>query len=134
MLIEIDSSNGTDYFQIDNDALNFAIGYLQTDLTGNKFVDATDFAIEHNNSSRFVTIIGPLISEYSKMIDSRLQILERAIGCYSFPAVAFDFKKGEEIKMKSMLDVEKYIRNQLCSQELAVVKDGLSNVTFLGKL
>ncbi len=51
--------DGTDNLLIDNDALIFATGYLQTDLTGNRFVDATDLAIVHNNSARFVTIIKP---------------------------------------------------------------------------
>ncbi len=51
--------DGTDLVAIDNDAGNFVVGYVVTDLDGNKFVDATDALIADNNASNFVSVIKP---------------------------------------------------------------------------
>jgi hypothetical protein len=51
--------DATDVSTIDNDAFNFAGGYVVTDLTGDDFVDATDFAIADNNAANFVSVITP---------------------------------------------------------------------------
>ncbi len=51
--------DGTDVGMIDNDAYNFAFGYLTTDLTGDEAVDATDYAIADNNASAFVSVVRP---------------------------------------------------------------------------
>ena len=37
----------------------FLSGYLDTDLTGDDFVDATDFAIADNNANSFIGSIVP---------------------------------------------------------------------------
>lgn len=44
---------------IDNDASNFAAGYLRTDLDGSNFIDAIDAAIADNNASNFISKISP---------------------------------------------------------------------------
>ena len=51
--------DATDVSMIDNDAQNFAGGYVVTDLTGDDFVDGTDFAIADNNAANFVSVIRP---------------------------------------------------------------------------
>lgn len=51
--------DATDVSAIDNDAANFAGGYILTDLTGDEFVDATDFAIADNNAANFVSVARP---------------------------------------------------------------------------
>ncbi len=51
--------DGTDIGLIDNDAYNFATGYLATDLTGDEAIDATDIAIADNNATNFISVIRP---------------------------------------------------------------------------
>lgn len=51
--------DGTDMSAVDNDAANYAIGYLPTDLNGDEAVDATDYAITDNNANNFVGAIRP---------------------------------------------------------------------------
>ncbi|MBK9332680.1 MAG: hypothetical protein IPM96_09855 [Ignavibacteria bacterium] len=52
----IDIADGTD---IDNDAFNFASGYLQTDLNGDEIVDVADAVFADNNSFNFIGKITP---------------------------------------------------------------------------
>lgn len=49
------SDNGA----IDNDASNFASGYLSTDLNGDEVIDASDAAIADNNAANFVSKVTP---------------------------------------------------------------------------
>jgi len=49
------SVDATDLAAIDNDALNFVTGYVQTDVTGDDLVDGADAAIADNNAFNFVT-------------------------------------------------------------------------------
>ncbi|HAY32865.1 MAG TPA: proprotein convertase P-domain-containing protein [Ignavibacteria bacterium] len=49
----------SDALLIENDALNFASGYIVTDLTGDNFTDASDAAIADNNSANFISVILP---------------------------------------------------------------------------
>lgn len=49
----------TDGSNIDNDAFNFASGYLNTDLTGDDVVDLADATIADNNAGNFVSVINP---------------------------------------------------------------------------
>lgn len=51
--------DGTDSQQIDNDAYNFATGYLITDVNGDEIVDGSDATITGNNSDNFVSKITP---------------------------------------------------------------------------
>ncbi|MBK9225807.1 MAG: hypothetical protein IPL67_01750 [Ignavibacteria bacterium] len=51
--------DGSDLISIDNDAGNFVVGYVKTDLDGNNFVDATDALIADNNAANFVSVIRP---------------------------------------------------------------------------
>ena len=44
---------------IDNDASNFASGYVISDLNGDDFADLSDYAIADNNASNFVTKMTP---------------------------------------------------------------------------
>ena len=44
---------------IDNDASEFASGYLNTDLNGDFVVDASDALIAENNASNFISKITP---------------------------------------------------------------------------
>ncbi len=52
----VDLSDGS---LIDNDAFNFASGYLNTDLTGDDVVDLSDASIAENNAFNFVSAITP---------------------------------------------------------------------------
>jgi len=49
----------TDNSLVDNDASNFIIGYVNTDLTGDNTVDGNDLAITDNNAFSFITVIKP---------------------------------------------------------------------------
>ncbi|MDQ3021855.1 MAG: hypothetical protein M3R36_14980 [Bacteroidota bacterium] len=49
----------TDNELIDNDAYNFASGYLRTDVNGDGAVDIADGAIADNNAFNFVSKIIP---------------------------------------------------------------------------
>jgi len=51
--------DGTDLSSIDNDASNFASGYMRTDVNGDQVVDGSDLAIADNNASNFITVIKP---------------------------------------------------------------------------
>lgn len=56
----------------------------------------------------------------------------QAIISYDFPAVVYDFTNNCEIKMANMIAVEQFIYDQLTSQDLDEVKNGLSNVLHWG--
>lgn len=49
----------SDLALIDNNAANFASGYLLTDLTGDDFTDLADYALADNNAANFVSAIHP---------------------------------------------------------------------------
>lgn len=51
--------DGSDAGLIDNDAFNFASGYIATDLNYDNIVDATDAAYADNNAFNFVGVIRP---------------------------------------------------------------------------
>lgn len=51
--------DGTDLSLIDNDAYNFVLGYVVTDLTGDNVVDGSDYAIADNNAFNFVVRVAP---------------------------------------------------------------------------
>lgn len=44
---------------VDNDASNYASGYLAADLNGDGAVDATDSALADNNASNYISIVRP---------------------------------------------------------------------------
>ncbi|MCK9618111.1 MAG: dockerin type I domain-containing protein [Lentimicrobiaceae bacterium] len=48
-----------DMTPVDNDAANFAMGYLATDANGDGFVDSADMTIIDNNAANFVSAIIP---------------------------------------------------------------------------
>ena len=51
--------DGTDGSLIDNDAANFATGYIPTDLNCDGLVDGTDGIFAENNASNFISVIAP---------------------------------------------------------------------------
>jgi len=51
--------DASDSKAVNNDALNFVTGYVNTDLTGDEVVDASDGAIVENNAFNFVGVIKP---------------------------------------------------------------------------
>ena len=51
--------DATDAGAVDNDASNYASGYLATDINGDGAVDATDLALADNNAANFVGKITP---------------------------------------------------------------------------
>jgi len=51
--------DATDLALIDNDAFNFASGYILTDVTGDLATDGSDYAIADNNATNFVSTILP---------------------------------------------------------------------------
>ena len=51
--------DASDLSLIDNDATNFAGGYVPTDVNGDSFIDGTDYSIADNNATNFVSVIRP---------------------------------------------------------------------------
>lgn len=51
--------DGADASVIDNDAFNFASGYVASDVTGDRIVDASDASTVDNNAWNFVVLIRP---------------------------------------------------------------------------
>lgn len=51
--------DATDAGAVDNDAANYASGYLPTDVNGDGAVDATDLALTDNNAANFISRITP---------------------------------------------------------------------------
>ena len=58
--------------------------------------------------------------------------LQKAIENYNFPTVAFDFKLNKELQFDNMHDLEKHVLNLLLNPDITAIKDGLSNVLYLG--
>lgn len=58
--------------------------------------------------------------------------LETSIINYSFPCVAYDFNNNTELQFESIIQLEFHIFNQLNSQDITNIKDGLSNVLYWG--
>ncbi|MBM3404771.1 MAG: PKD domain-containing protein [Bacteroidetes bacterium] len=48
-----------DLGEVDNDAQNFAMGYLATDVNGDGVVDTNDMGIVDNNSQAFIMVMAP---------------------------------------------------------------------------
>ena len=73
-------------------------------------------------------------------IDKYAQELCAAVEAYNFPPETYDFQHeplrcydcDRVVKHEDMLEVERFIREQLLSTHLERVKDGLSNVLFWG--
>ncbi|MDZ4710976.1 MAG: LamG-like jellyroll fold domain-containing protein [bacterium] len=55
-----DQVDATDVLTIYNDVLGFNSGYINTDITGDNFTDASDLVISFNNSKNFVSAVTPL--------------------------------------------------------------------------
>ncbi len=68
------SIDGVDLSSIDNDAYNFALGYLVTDLTGDYVVDASDIGLADNNAYNFVNRnVPPGAAPIMKNLQSRIK-------------------------------------------------------------
>lgn len=63
---------------------------------------------------------------------SQVDTLKLAALNYIFPAAYFDFSKNKPVDGLTMRQVEEGIRNDLLSDDLLKVKDGLSNVLYWG--
>ena len=66
------------------------------------------------------------------MAHSAGDILRSAKEAYSFPAVTYDFHRGQERRHPSIQGVETQIRAELTYPSLLAVKDALSNVLYWG--
>lgn len=44
---------------LDNDAINFMVGYLATDVNGDGSVDSGDMTIVDNNATGFISAVTP---------------------------------------------------------------------------
>jgi hypothetical protein len=44
---------------LDNDATNFAVGYISTDVNGDGLVDSSDMILVDNHASNFIGAILP---------------------------------------------------------------------------
>ena len=51
--------DATDAGTVANDAANYVTGNVATDLTGDNYVDGTDFVIANNNSENYVSLLRP---------------------------------------------------------------------------
>lgn len=51
--------DATDNSIIDNDASNYANGYLASDITGDRTVDGSDYTMAENNAASFVSAVTP---------------------------------------------------------------------------
>ncbi len=58
--------------------------------------------------------------------------LIEAVNQYDYPAKLFNFSKNEEIEFRNYRDLEFYIGEQLRSNDIVHLKDGLSNVLYWG--
>lgn len=66
-------------------------------------------------------------------LDTRLRVaLAEAIDAYDFPCVTYDFLANIEREHRSMRGVEEEIRKCLLSDNIEIVKNGLSNVLYWG--
>lgn len=66
-------------------------------------------------------------------LDTRLRdALVAAIDAYDFPCVTHDFSTNIEIEHHSMRSIEEEIRSCLLSDNIEIVKNGLSNVLYWG--
>jgi len=48
-----------DMTPVDNDAANYAVGYLATDINGDGSVDTADMTIVDNNGAAYVGVAAP---------------------------------------------------------------------------
>jgi hypothetical protein len=62
----------------------------------------------------------------------QINILKESVESYRFPCIYYDFVGHQHVECENMLPVEKYIKNNLTSKELELVKNGLSNVLYWG--
>jgi len=53
--------DGSDLSLVDNDAFNFATGYLRTDLNGDSIIDGSDLLIGDNNANNFISVRNPIV-------------------------------------------------------------------------
>ena len=66
-------------------------------------------------------------------LDTRLRdALVAAIDAYDFPCVTYDFSLNVEREHHSMRSVEEEVRSCLLSDNIEIVKNGLSNVLYWG--
>ena len=63
---------------------------------------------------------------------AQLDELRDAIRGYDFPAVTYGFLRGTEQRHSSLREVEALVRQQLLSDNLDDVREGLSNVLYWG--
>ena len=59
-------------------------------------------------------------------------VLCKALWCFSFPKVTFDFRNSQRTQHENMQGVEKCIGALLSHEDQVDVKDGLSNVLYWG--
>lgn len=59
--------DAADLSLVDNDAFNYATGYISTDITGNRTVDVADLAIVDNNAFNYVTAKRPAGSDLPEL-------------------------------------------------------------------
>lgn len=64
--------------------------------------------------------------------EEQITILRNAIIEYGYPRVTFDFNSRIEIHHATMRELEKSVRDALLSDNIADVKNGLSNILFWG--
>ena len=65
-------------------------------------------------------------------LDEYATSLCAAVEAYIYPYVTYDFNRNRKIKHSDMANVERLVHDHLFSQDVAVVKDGLSNVIYWG--
>ena len=61
-------------------------------------------------------------------------VLCKALWCFSFPKVTFDFRNSQRTQHENMRGVEECIGALLSHEDQVDVKDGLSNVLYWGSL
>lgn len=66
------------------------------------------------------------------LTQQQIEILADAINNYDFPKITYDFQSGKEVSHHSMRQLETSISDNLTSEDIIDVKDGLSNVLYWG--
>ncbi len=64
--------------------------------------------------------------------NDQIRELDKAMRCYSYPKLLYDFKVNKEVSYPSMRELEATVRGDLRSGDPVVVKNGLSNILYWG--
>lgn len=90
--------DATDLSAVENDAGNFVIGYVNTDVTGDNVTDASDYALVDNNAFSFVTKeVPPGAFTNPESIEQNILNYESGID----PSIEYETGKETKVKVRT---------------------------------